>query len=97
MRLVVGLMLLIKESIEKGTVTLSEESKLHLIAEDVDRVGQVLEVCAVILNSAYRDIKRNQQAGSTLCNKIVPIIPKILQQFGRDCTCNEALSIIISE
>ena len=90
-------MLLIKECADKGTVTLSEDSKLHLNTEDVERVGQVLEVCAVLLNSANKDVKRNKQAGTTLTNKIVPLLPKILLQFGRDSTCNEALSIIISK
>ena len=96
-RLVVGLMLLIKECTEKGSVTLSEGSKLHINSEEVEKVGQVLEVCAVLLNSARKDMTRNKQAASTLCSKIVPLIPRILQQYGSDSVCNEALSIIISE
>ena len=96
-RLVVGLMLLIKECIEKGSVTLSEDSKLHINSDEVEKVGQVLEVCAVLLNSARKDLKRNRQAASTLCSKIVPLIPRILQEFGSDSVCNEALSLIMSK
>ncbi|KAL5261419.1 hypothetical protein ACHWQZ_G007199 [Mnemiopsis leidyi] len=96
LRLVVGLMLLIKECTEKGSVTLSEDSKLHISSEEVEKVGQVLEVCAVLLNSARKDLKGNKQAASTLCSKIVPLIPRILQQYGSDSVCNEALSIIIT-
>lgn len=89
-------MMLVKECIEKGTVSLCVDSKLHLSPEDVDRVGQILEVCAVLVSAASRDMRWNQLATTTLCNKIVPVIPKILVQFGKDPICYEALSIIIS-
>ena len=97
MKFVVALLSLLKECVDKGEIRISGESKLQLSLEDTDKVGQILEICAILISAAYKDLSRNEKASTTLSSKIVSILPMLMSEFGKDPVCHEAVSIIISK
>ena len=94
LRLAVGLLALVRRCAEQGEVTLSEDSH-PLLSSDSDRIAQVLEVVAILLHCSARDTAKNGKAAGWVTSKVVPGVPELLERYGGDGRCCEALSVII--